>query len=372
VKNSNVDVSATMPSAIFPADSWTIEGSTGDGECNSRSDLPIRERWGELLGVEHCAALESVLRSALIEPVSAAVSGRGKRIRSQLVFCSYRLFQDDEAARFTDERCRLAAEAVEFIHAGSLVVDDIEDGSKVRRGRPSLHLRFPMPLALNAGNWLYFWPFQILREIAVPQHQLQQIYESYHRTLLRAHFGQAIDLGAHIDSVAQDQVAALCMAAMRLKTGALMGFAASLGAALTGIPLSILSIVEDFGTDLGVALQMFDDLGNAIGQCEPAKRYEDLMLSHPSWVWACAARSTTPAEYAKFLSAVGKLPDNAGLERWLAEHEIIPRTRQTARAQLDLSLDALQARLSGVGRVWSRRAFAQLRDLGEEVAVAYR
>jgi geranylgeranyl pyrophosphate synthase len=288
-----------------------------------------------------------------------------------LVWCSYRLFQEDGVPRFPDERCRLAAAAIEFIHAGSLIVDDIEDGSKVRRGRPSLHLRFPMPLALNAGNWLYFWPFQILRKLAIPQQQLQQIYESYHRTLLRAHFGQAIDLGSRIDTVAQDQVAALCIAAMRLKTGALMGFAASLGAALTGIPLSLLSILEDFGTNLGVALQMFDDLGNAIGRCEPAKRYEDLMLSHPSWVWASAARCTTPAEYGKFLSAVRKLPDNTSLERWLDEHEIIPRTRQSARAQLELCFDALEARLSGGGRAWSRHAFAQLRDLGEEVAVAY-
>jgi hypothetical protein len=53
---------------------------------------------------------------------------------------------------------------VEFIHAGSLVVEDIEDGSRIRRGRVALHVRYGMPVALNAGNWLYFWPFELLKK----------------------------------------------------------------------------------------------------------------------------------------------------------------------------------------------------------------
>lgn len=44
---------------------------------------------------------------------------------------------------------------IEVIHAGSLIVDDIEDGSTQRRGGPCLHLLHGVPLALNAGTWMY-------------------------------------------------------------------------------------------------------------------------------------------------------------------------------------------------------------------------
>jgi geranylgeranyl pyrophosphate synthase len=161
------------------------------------------------------------------------------------------------------------------------------------------------------------------------------------------------------------------MASMRLKTGALMGFAALLGAIVAGAANALLPIVEQFGRDLGVGLQMFDDLGNAIGKCEPAKRYEDLLLARPSWVWAGAARSSTAAEYGRFLAAVRRLPDARDLEAWLDEHNMIEQTRRTARAHLDGSFAALEKRLNGAGARWSRRALEELRDLGDEIAVAY-
>ena len=228
-----------------------------------------------------------------------------------------------------------------------------------------------MPIALNAGNWLYFWPFDLFKELALPKDRLLHIYESCHRTLLRAHLGQAIDLGAKVDTLAQKEVENVCIASMRLKTGALMGFAALLGAVISASSGRVLSILDDFGRDLGVALQMHDDLGNAIGKCEPCKRYEDLMLSRPSWVWACAAANSTPRDYQDFLATVRRLPDSADLEAWLADHDIVELTRQSARKYLELSFSALENRLGAAGAHWSRRVFDELRHLGEEIAVAY-
>ncbi len=325
-----------------------IEGTpdrTGLRPCFPRS-----ERWSELLGLEECGAVEQILRRALLGPIEDLTSIRGKRIRGQLVTFSYRLLCGDiPDSVLAEKRCRLAAEAVEFIHAGSLIVDDIEDGSPVRRGRPALHLRHGMPIALNAGNWLYFWPFDLFKELALPKDRLLHIYESCHRTLSRAHLGQAIDLGAKIDTLAQKDVENVCVASIRLKTGALMGFAALLGAVMSASSGRVLSILDDFGRDLGVALQMFDDLGNAIGKCEPSKRYEDLTLTRPSWVWACAAANSTPRGYQEFLAAVRRLPDGADLEAWLTEHDIIEQTRQSARNYLDRSFSTLENRLSAAG-----------------------
>jgi geranylgeranyl pyrophosphate synthase len=334
--------------------------------------LPGREQWARLLGLQDGGAVEEVLRRALLNPIDELISLRGKRIRGQLVGFSYRLLNGEMPfAVHGARRCRLAAEAIELIHAGSLIVDDIEDGSAARRGRAALHLRYPMPIALNAGNWLYFWPFELFKKMALSRDQLLLIYESCHLTLLRAHFGQAVDLGAKIHTLAQKDVADVCLASMRLKTGALMGFAALLGGVVAAASDKLLATLDDFGCDLGVTLQMFDDLGNVIGKGEPSKRYEDLMLARPSWVWACAAKQSTATDYRKFVAAVGRLPDVKDLEDWLAEHDIVEQTRQSARKYLDLSFSALENRLGAAGAAWSRHAFDELRGLGEEIAVAY-
>ena len=328
-------------------------------------------RLSELLGFES-ALVEGVLRKSLFAPVDALISNRGKRVRAQLVSLAYRLVHgEDMASLSAAKQCRACGEAIELIHAGSLIVDDIEDGSQMRRGKPCVHLQYGMPLALNAGNWLYFWPFEVLRSSGLSRAQVLSVYEHYHRTLLRAHFGQAIDLGAKVNYLPQDSVTELCLASTRLKTGALTGFAAVLGGAVAGATEPVLTLLDDFGADLGVALQMFDDLGNVIGKCDPLKRYEDLALSRPSWVWACAATRSTAYEYEAFVESVARLPDTTWLERWFAAHGLIEATRASAREHLDGAFARLEKGLTGNHLTWSVRAFHELRQLGEEIAVAY-
>jgi len=282
------------------------------------------------------------------------------------------LFHDDRAVSLTAaKQCRDCAEVVELIHAGSLIVDDIEDGSALRRGRPALHMQYGIPLALNAGNWLYFWPFELLKEAGLAAEQLVSSYERYNRTLLRAHFGQALDLGAKMAQLPQQSVTEVCLAGMTLKTGALMGFAAALGGTVAGTSQPVQNLLEQFGVDLGVALQMFDDLGNVIGKCDPQKRYEDLSLARPSWVWACAANASDAYAYEDFLDAVAKLPDVERLESWLGDHNLIRVTRASARRQLERAYEKLEQGLRDAGIGWSARTFGELRLLGEEIAVAY-
>jgi geranylgeranyl pyrophosphate synthase len=326
----------------------------------------------EFLGVDHSAAVESALRNALLDPVASLTANPGKRIRAQLVAMTYRLFHDDRAVSLTAaKQCRDCAEVVELIHAGSLIVDDIEDGSAMRRGRPAMHVQCGLPLALNAGNWLYFWPFELLKDAGLAAEQLVSSYERYNRTLLRAHFGQALDLGAKMAQMPQQSVAEVCLAGMTLKTGALMGFAAALGGTVAGMSQPVQTRLEQFGVDLGVALQMFDDLGNVIGKCDPQKRYEDLLLARPSWVWACAANNSDAYGYEGFLDAVAKLPDVELFERWVGAHDLISITRASARQQLDRAYQRLEQGLRVAEIGWSARVFSELRQLGEEIAVAY-
>ncbi|MGZ8424668.1 MAG: polyprenyl synthetase family protein [Candidatus Binatia bacterium] len=329
-------------------------------------------RLTELLGIDHSAAVASALREALLDPVAALTANPGKRLRAQVVSMTYRLFHDDRAVSFSAaKQCRDCADVIELMHAGSLIVDDIEDGSKMRRGRPALHVQFGVPLALNAGNWLYFWPFELLKDAGLAAEQMACLYERYNRTLLRAHFGQALDLGAKVPQLPQSSVAEVCLAGMTLKTGALMGFAAALGGTVAGKPQRVIESLDAFGVDLGIALQMYDDLGNVIGKCDPQKRFEDLSLSRPSWVWACAANCSDAYEYETFLSAVAELPNAKSLESWIAFHDLIPTSRASARQHLDYAFDRLKQRLCEADLAWSSRALHELRQLGEEIAVAY-
>lgn len=334
--------------------------------------LPEGRGLADLLGFDDAPTVEKILKNALLHPVADLTSNPGKRIRAQLVSFSYRLLNGEMPPSVAAaKQCRSCAEAIELIHAGSLVVDDIEDGSAVRRGRSALHVRYGLPIALNAGNWLYFWPFELLKETGLAEEDLLLVYERYHRTLLRAHFGQALDLGAKVDTLAQSSVAEVCLASMRLKTGALMGFATLLGGAIADGPEGTLAVLDDFGRDLGVALQMFDDLGNVIGKCEPSKRYEDLILCRPSWVWACAAQNSSPDDYREFVAAARKLPDAGDLQSWMEKHSLVQKTRTSARTQLNHSFNHLKKRLIAERVRWSTRAFDELRALGEEIAVAY-
>jgi geranylgeranyl pyrophosphate synthase len=258
---------------------------------------------------------------------------------------------------------------VELVHVGSLVVDDIEDGSKVRRGRPSLHHQYGLPVALNAGNWLYFWPLELLRGLGLPKESELLLYRVYHRTLLRAHFGQALDLGLRIDSIEQREVAGVCLSSMELKTGALASFALVMGAILGGASEKLVSSLEEFGHGFGIALQMFDDLGNLNGKAAPSKQFEDLALRRPSWVWACAAQHCSKDDYEKFVTAVRKLPDSQALKDWLREHDLRAKGNDEAHRHFAFTYRKLEVALRETR--FSRGSFEQLRKLGRKVAEAY-
>ena len=95
---------------------------------------------------------------------------------------------------------------VELIHAGSLVIDDIEDGSDERRGGPTLHRQVGTALALNTGNWLVFWPLHLLGQIDLPGETAARAYRLVSAALVRCHQGQALDLALPITEIARREL----------------------------------------------------------------------------------------------------------------------------------------------------------------------
>jgi geranylgeranyl pyrophosphate synthase len=341
--------------------------------CGTDADwLPLDGRLESLLGLDPRDAIENVLLEALIDPVRQVTSNPGKGIRGRLVALAYRLLGDEpKFCALTARKLQVGAGVLELIHTGSLIVDDIEDKSRMRRGMPAMHIRYGLPIALNAGNWLYFWPLQLVKDLGLSREITLTAYECYHRTLLRAHFGQAMDVGARVNELHQENVAEVCLASLMLKTGALTGFAMVMGGLIAGAHGPAIALLDAFGRDLGVALQMFDDIGNLTGVREPTKRYEDLTAYRPSWAWAGAAMHSSPKQYAQFIDAVKSLPATGALDTWIERHELVRIGRESAQQELALAFRKLEKGLGALELRWSKAAFEELQVLGEEIALAY-
>lgn len=295
----------------------------------------------KLLGLERGALPLGVLQRAALDPASEVLRRPGKRFRARLVEIGWAL---GGATRGSAEPL---AHVIELIHAGSMIVDDIEDGSTHRRGAPALHHVYGLPLALNTGNLLYFLPLPLLDELALPDAVALDLHRRIGRTMLRAHCGQALDLGVSIAELAQADVAQLVHAVSELKTGSLMGLAASLGAVVAGAPRPHAVALERFGGALGVALQMLDDVGNVRGGADPHKRHEDLRLGRPTWIWAWLAATLQRDAFARLQREAAQVQAGAPPEP-LAERlcaRLGEHGRQAARRELDAALGALRAAL---------------------------
>jgi farnesyl diphosphate synthase len=188
-----------------------------------------------------------------------AVLDGGKRLRPLLVLAA-----SESAGMAVPPRgaAMRAACAVELIHAYSLVHDDMPcmDNDVLRRGKPTVHVKFGEAQALLAGDALQALAFELLvpADGSVTDAQAVQLC----RTLALAAGGQGMAGGQAIDlasvGVALGQPELEHM--HRLKTGALLQASVMMGAACGQVPTHALSHLADYGRWLGLAFQVVDDV----------------------------------------------------------------------------------------------------------------
>ncbi len=292
-----------------------------------------------LLGPESAALGESLWQRALHGPVRDFVERPGKALRAGLLARCYELAGGGG-------RCPEQLDAmVEILHAGSLIVDDIEDASSSRRGAPALHVLHGVPVALNAANWMYFWALSLVQELPLDDSAQLSLHRWCLRTLLRCHHGQSLDLTANVYELAQGEIPRVVRATAELKTGALMELAAVLGAVAAGAAPALIEELARFGRETGVALQMLDDVGGLLSEQRCHKGHEDLLLGRPTWPWAWLSAELGPEQHEP-LRAMG---------RRVAARELPP----------ELLARSLREQLHGSGRVRVRRhlheSFVRLR-----------
>lgn len=187
--------------------------------------------------------------------------------------------------------------AVEALHAGSLIIDDIEDGALTRRGDTALHTRYGTATALNAGNWLYFWPARLIEEAGLcPERELAAL-RKLSDTQYRCHLGQGLDVSLRVQDIDRRDVREVTTSKTQLKTGSLMELTTYLGALASDAPLDKCETFAQFGGEFGLVLQMLDDAGSILVDSRSEKAREDLVTGTATWPWVWAAETLDGSAY---------------------------------------------------------------------------
>ena len=221
------------------------------------------------------AVLERLLPSpagpeaVLHEAMRYAALGPGKRFRPFLVLTGAQLFG------VPDRHSLRAAAAVELIHAYSLVHDDLPamDDDDLRRGRPTVHVRYDEATAILAGDALQALAFEVLADSEThwdPEVRCELVCELAAAAGARGMIGgQMLDLKAQHEQLDVGAVARL----ERLKTGALIAFSCGAGAILARAKEDARAALYAYAHDIGFAFQIADDLLDAEGsEAETGKR----------------------------------------------------------------------------------------------------
>jgi farnesyl diphosphate synthase len=192
----------------------------------------------------------------LMAAMRHGVLNGGKRLRPFLVMESAALFSADGEAAL-----RVAA-ALECVHCYSLIHDDLPamDDDDLRRGQPTVHRAFDEATAIMAGDALLTLAFDIIagEATALPAERRAALVLALARAAGPGGMvgGQKLDLEA--EQTPTDEAGIIRLQAM--KTGALIRFACEAGALIAGAPADDRERLAEFGSAIGLAFQLADDL----------------------------------------------------------------------------------------------------------------
>ena len=204
------------------------------------------------------AAMAGFSDQPVVHAMRYAAQG-GKRLRGFLVLESARMLGVPAAGAIS------AAAAVEALHAYSLVHDDMPcmDDDALRRGLPTVHVKWDEATAVLAGDALQTLAFELLADPALGSGDTRIALVA---GLAKASGAEGMVLGQALDIAAETAAQPLTLAQITElqagKTGALIRFAAEAGAILAGADPTPL---RAYASALGLAFQIWDDVLDVTG-----------------------------------------------------------------------------------------------------------
>ena len=238
-------------SADFPFEA-ILEARAEAVEALLRRLLDDRARSGE---IARPASLMAAMRHGVLNG--------GKRLRPFLVLESAALFDPESGAA----ALRTAA-ALECVHCYSLIHDDLSamDDDDLRRGQPTVHRAFDEATAILAGDSLLTLAFDILADDAAAEPSGGSLSAQTRLDLVLG-LARAAGAGGMVGGQALDVQAARkppdetgIITLQAMKTGALIRFACEAGAIVGGASASDRERLAEFGSAIGLAFQLADDL----------------------------------------------------------------------------------------------------------------
>ncbi len=183
----------------------------------------------------------------------------GKRIRPFLVMKSAGLFGVSESS------AAQVASAIEFIHAYSLIHDDLPalDDDDVRRGKPSCHVAFDEATAILAGDALLTYAFEVISHPST--HADSKVIAELVQSVAKAIGAGGMIGGQMIDIMSEDKELNIeeITRLQRMKTSALFAISCESGAILGKAPFTLRNALRGYAYDIGLAFQITDDLLDA-------------------------------------------------------------------------------------------------------------
>lgn len=185
----------------------------------------------------------------LYEPIEYTLAAGGKRIRPQLAMIASQLFGGK------DEDVLPAALALEVFHNFTLLHDDVMDHADVRRGRPTVHVKWNANTAILSGDQMLIEAYKLLA--GVPKEKLSQCLDMFNKMATEICEGQQYD----VDFEAKEMVSETeYLMMIGKKTAVLLATALQMGAYIAGASQDEQETLALFGTSIGLAFQIQDDI----------------------------------------------------------------------------------------------------------------
>ena len=191
----------------------------------------------------------------LYDPIRYTHEGGGKRLRPMLTLATFAALSHRDPQEAVNQ-----AVAVELFHNFTLLHDDVMDNADLRRGRPAVHRKWSVPVAILSGDAMLTMASQQLAKGAGAL--LAPLEECFNTTAMEVYQGQQLDMEFESrNNVTVDEYNFM----IGLKTSVLLGCACRLGAIMARASEAEAKAMYDYGYALGMAFQLRDDWLDTFG-----------------------------------------------------------------------------------------------------------
>ncbi len=225
----------------------------------------------------------------LYDPANYILSLGGKRVRPLLALLGYQLVDPDI------QRAMKLAHAVEVFHNFTLMHDDIMDNANVRRGEPTVHVKWDSSIAILSGDLMLVKAYQLLNELDTDAESKSSIIRAFGDMAESVCVGQQYDMNFE---KLTDVSEADYLHMIEGKTSVLLAFSLQAGSILAGIDPALEQDVYDYGLNIGLAFQVMDDYLDTFGdQASFGKRIGgDILENKKTLLWIEAKKRCSSSQ----------------------------------------------------------------------------